>query len=73
MTYSIKRLRHIIKLVLSEQGHLSKVQVSGMGTNQSFTTKSTKVSLGSPSEYSIEGEKDENAKEKVKISKVFLK
>ena len=70
---NISQLRQLIQFVLKEQGHLSKQQSSGMGTNQPFTTKSIKVALGSPGEHSIEDKEFENVKEKVKVSKVFLR
>lgn len=71
---NINKLKEIIQRIILEQGKLSRIKTGGMGTNHPFTVKSQKQSLGSSEKY-IEDDKDPEVdpKEKVKVSKVFLK
>ena len=63
----INKLKIVIRSIISEQGRLSRLKTSGMGTNHPFTVKSQKVSLGTPGKYNPE------EKVKVQVSKAFLK
>ena len=67
-----EKLRAIIKVIVEESGRLSRLRTSGMGTNHPFTVKSIKQALGDPGKYDADEVKEES-KEKVKISRAFLK
>ena len=69
----INKLKIVIRSIISEQGRLSRLKTSGMGTNHPFTVKSQKVSLGTPGKYNPEEKENSGEKLKVQVSKAFLK